>query len=325
MERAQKLLLDATSGLELLEEVTRHYAPADAGAADLHPTLRRLLPTHAVPRAEAQGAASSAASAAAGRGYDYVLELHSRSGAGKTHLIYLLCIDALLAGHSVIIIDADGKFDCSRLLHLLRQAVAVRGGVNGGGNDALRGGDEALRLLDYVHILQPQSAAAAIRMLDRLPDVLAGAATDSDYALEDLVIDARPPSSLGGRRLALLAIDSISAFHWHDPGQTLSLHAAHSRACGRLATTGVCTSWDVGYTYLALPKATSTRLAVERKEVLQFTQGITQAYATADARQEVLARGIFYVKPASSTAEQARDTGRSRAVFAITPDSVAAV
>ena len=277
MQRAQKLLLDASPGLDLLEDAVRHYSkPA------LYAPLRRLLPSSTITSID---------------GYDHILELHGKAGAGKTHLLYLLCINALVDGKSVVVVDADGKFDCARLLHLLEKRIE---GV----------ASDALYLLDFVQVLQPQSAREVVEVLERLPVAL----SMDGLADDDLnTIDGLSDMGFKSRAIGLLALDSISAFHWHDPAMTLPIHTAMSKACCRLAVQGICTSWDVAYTYLALPKSTSARLLVERKEVLQFAQGITQAYATADARQEVLARGTIYVKSAD---------GGKRTVFAIKPDGV---
>jgi hypothetical protein len=188
-----------------------------------------------------------------------IIELHGRSGSGKTHLLYMLAIEAILAGKGVVVFDAEGTWDLLRFVHLLQQHV-----------DAF----EARSLLDNLLIYQPVSLAEML--------------TDAKDLTRTLTVHMREMT------IQSILVDSISSFYWQAKSQLPSVIEALRDAASMLHAALIMTNWHIGWRHLTIPQ--SVRLHIERKEVLQFTQGVEQALITAEARAEVLNRGLFYIK-----------------------------
>lgn len=203
--------------------------------------------------------------------YDQSLELHGLSGSGKTHLLYLLTIEAVLAGRAVIVFDTDLKWDNSRLLHLITARLTDGEGVG------IFGAVDYSHLLDLVYIFQPQSAAS----------FRADAESIVQLCLHEL----------HDKAVRYVLVDSLSSFHWQalatQETSNVDIYLALQKAAEQISALLVYTTWDIGFNYINMPR--STRLLVDRKYVLQFTQGLEQAVETRDARMEVLKRGIFYL------------------------------
>lgn len=245
MFRAKVLLDHPDSCLDLLSSVRRLFP------ARLDNPIKTLLP----------GGAGQ---------YDQAVELHGAVGAGKTHLLYLLAIEAVLAGKSVIVYDTDYKWDNSRLLHLLGLKIDQS-------DSEVTKQCSSQDLLDQIYIYQPQSAKAF------LSDV---------QSTFDLCTE-----SIRERAVRYLMVDSMSAFHWQytvaRDTSILEIFNGLRKVAEQISAILVYTTWDLGFNYIVLPH--TTRLAVNKKQVLQFTQGLDQAFETKDARSEVLNRGISYV------------------------------
>lgn len=129
-----------------------------------------------------------------------VLEINSpASGDGKSHLLLLLIAIAIIPvthGGSqacVALFDLSGTFSASRLSTQLRACF----------NNSQVAEDDGVReeliasCLDHVHVFKPQSLASCIATLEHLPEHM---------------LHSMHPSR--GRRLALIALDSASAFYW---------------------------------------------------------------------------------------------------------------
>lgn len=220
-------------------------------------------------------------------GYDSSIELHGAVGSGKTHLLYILVIEAILVGKAVIVFDTDLKWDNTRLLDLLQAKMTE--------DPVLVERDlDALHLLDSVIIYQPQSSKAF------LEDV--GEAYN--FCLQELQ----------NQSVRYLLVDSMSAFHWQytvaRETPVVEVYNALRQLAIQISASLVYSTWDLGFNYIALPH--STRLAVNKKQVLQFTQGLEQAFETKEARMEVLSRGISYLTS---------QTSRQRVAFRVQKDS----
>ncbi|ORY83892.1 P-loop containing nucleoside triphosphate hydrolase protein [Protomyces lactucae-debilis] len=190
-----------------------------------------------------------------------IVELRGRSGSGKTHLLYMLAIEALVGGTGVVYFDAEGTFDILRFSHLLRQHVdpfAADG------------------VLKNLVVFQPQSASEMLANAKSLRQSIA-------------VLQRDVP-------VRLILVDSISSFFWQAKTLLPVIVEALRDVAKAVHATVFITNWQIGWQHFSVAKA--VRLEVEKKEVLQFTQGIEQALNTADARAEVLARGLSYIKNA---------------------------
>lgn len=250
MLRARALLDQTDSCLALLSS-TRQLCHAT-----IETPIKRLLPDPA-------------------GGYGDAIELHGTVGSGKTHILYLLVIEAVLAGKSVIVFDTDLKWDTSRLLHLLNTKTSER-------HSTVHTEIESLDLLDLVYIYQPQSAKGF------LVDV------QDTFKLCSEVIQ--------NHAVRYIMVDSMSAFHWQytvaRDTSMIEVFKALRKLAEQVSAILVYSTWDLGFNYMTFPH--STRLAVNRKQVLQFTQGLDQAFETKEARMEVLNRGISYVTSVAS-------------------------
>ena len=237
------------------------------------------------------------------------IEFHGLSGSGKTHLLYILAIEAVLAGKAVVVYDTDYKWDNNRLLHLIDCKLARSMGTANYTDIGLSSGSTSNKhFLDLIHVYQPQSAAAFLEDIE------------STWTMATEKFRDRP--------VRYLLVDGISAYYWQsiaDPRRdaetdkpsklnwTQACMEELKRCSTRLLSQLVYTNWDLGWPHLTFPG--TIRLTVQKKEVLQFTQGLEQAVLTKDARQEVLDRGIFYVRS---------DEGR-RVAFYVRPEACSAV
>ncbi|KAI0257603.1 hypothetical protein BJV78DRAFT_1278098 [Lactifluus subvellereus] len=126
-----------------------------------------------------------------------ILELLGPSGSGKSHLLYYLicsCILPLRFGgwnKVSVVFDTDGTFDIHRLQTLLRGRLK-----HNFPSDEHSTGQIISVALRNVHIFRPNSSS----------QLAAGLANLSTYHMSNL------PTS----EIALLAIDSVSAFYWLD-------------------------------------------------------------------------------------------------------------
>lgn len=126
-----------------------------------------------------------------------VIEIQGPSGSGKTHLLYYLICSCILPTHFggwnkvSIIFDTDGSFDVHRLRALLQNRLTQYFPSH---NDST--GQIISVALRNVHLFQPTSSSQLAAGLANLP--------------------AYHISNLPTAEIALLAIDSISAFHWLD-------------------------------------------------------------------------------------------------------------
>ncbi|BFZ54498.1 hypothetical protein PYCC9005_001535 [Savitreella phatthalungensis] len=259
MERSLALLENSEDGDELLQRCYTKYTKPSTHI-HLRPLLRKL--------SHAAGGGDNDAEARRDDAHK-IIELHGKVGAGKTHLLYMLCMKAVVEGKAVVVIDTEIKFDFGRLLSLL---------------EARLDGASGKHYLDQILVIMPQTSALCLAALQSLPERLA-------REMPDAIV-------------AYTLVDSISAYHWNDNTSTGTLLKALHAACLKIGSAkGVVTSWDTGYTYMSLDQNLSTKLLVERKHVLPFQQGLAQAYSTAEARMDVIRRGTFYVK---TTDEQRR-------------------
>lgn len=193
------------------------------------------------------------------------LHIHGRSGSGKTHVLYYLVIEAILCRRAVIVFDNDLKWDNARLFDLLRQRIPDK---------------EALDHLDQVIVHQPSSL---LEFQTQVGDLNGGQV--SDYAVRYVVID------------------TMSAFHWQSVANKTTMsnvYTALKRKCQEIGALLVYTTWDLGFPYMTLPGNT-VRLNMQRKYVLQFTQGLEHALETKEHRMEVLNRGICYMTSENSS------------------------
>ncbi|KAF2435724.1 hypothetical protein EJ08DRAFT_656091 [Tothia fuscella] len=135
-----------------------------------------------------------------------VIELCSaESGVGKTHLLYMITIlailpsiyhDVILEGpeSTVIIIDTEGRFSIERLAQIMENYITE---VNG----ELPNLEELVaQSLDHVHIFRPQTMAAMTAILFSLPKYL---------------FDTQARESTR-RPLHSVIVDSASTFYWQN-------------------------------------------------------------------------------------------------------------
>ncbi|KAI0271338.1 hypothetical protein BC834DRAFT_790240, partial [Gloeopeniophorella convolvens] len=136
-----------------------------------------------------------------------ILGIHGPSGSGKTHLLYYLICSCILPLHIggwnkvAVVFDADATFDINRLQTILRRRLAQQVPLDSTSGRLI---PSALR---NVHIYRPKSSL----------QLASGIANLSSHHASNL------PTS----EIALIAIDSLSAFHWSDRFMAEQLHAAH--------------------------------------------------------------------------------------------------
>jgi hypothetical protein len=135
-----------------------------------------------------------------------VIELCSEeSSTGKTHLLYLITILAILpplyhevdlAGKesAVIVIDTEGRFDVERLVELMEHHIIGRYTETPDREDLIS------RSLEHVHVFRPQSMAAMTAILSNLPNYLFNHQAHQSTR----------------RPLHSIMIDSASTFYWQN-------------------------------------------------------------------------------------------------------------
>lgn len=267
MYRARTLLESPDSCTDLLSTLRGQHAPP----VDL--PIQSLLP---------QG----------GIGSDQAIEFHGLGGSGKTHILYMLAIEAVLAGGAVVVFDTDYHWDSGRLLHLLIHRLPEH-------KDGQEGQDYsrenvATDLLDLIYVYQPQS--------------LTGFLEDTAQLRELCMRD------LQNHSVRYVLVDSFSAFHWQSLAtkkpSTLDVFNALRTVTAQVSALLVYTTWDLGFGYMSFPH--TVRLQVSKKYVLQFTQGLAQAMETKGHRMDVVNRGICYISS---------ETHARRETFTITADA----
>ncbi|KAK3679084.1 hypothetical protein LTR78_001537 [Recurvomyces mirabilis] len=172
-----------------------------------------------------------------------IIELTSTApGGGKTHLLYYLTAIAALPSNlggldsCAVIFDTDNAFCVPRLAQQIELLARNKiPDISSENLDAL-----LLEALKHVHIFYPQSLASLTDTLTALPDYLLDKSRHYSFS----------------RRVAFLALDSASAFHW-------PARAAEETAALLAKTNATTTSSELsepGYTQLtaALRTATST-------------------------------------------------------------------
>ena len=158
-----------------------------------------------------------------------VAEIQGPSGSGKSHLVYHLVSTCVLPpqhqtghlggwGRVAIVFDCDGAYDLRRFRELLEFRVASS--LRSENFDEQRIGTHAFQQLiddslSRLHILRPDSSIQLAASLLHLPELLA----------------TKP--SLRHAEMALLVVDSVSAFYWPD-----RLTAEQLRQGGRLYAPG---------------------------------------------------------------------------------------
>lgn len=135
-----------------------------------------------------------------------VVELCSEeSGAGKTHLLYLITIIAILPSihrdvdlngkeSAVVIIDTEGRFNVGRLVELMHHYILEKMA------DALDTDDLINRSLEHVHVFRPQSMATMIATVSTLPTYLFNHQAHRSTS----------------RPLHSIMIDNASTFYWQN-------------------------------------------------------------------------------------------------------------
>ncbi|VDB99779.1 unnamed protein product [Peniophora sp. CBMAI 1063] len=170
---------------QLLNEVRAKTAPfGNTGASALDDLLRRT---------------SDSGSPLSCLGRGHVLEIQGGPASGKTHLLYQLVSTCVLPVNSggwnkaAIVYDADQTFDIKRLYQLMRRRVERQSRSQRDDIDAHAVVMTALRNLRLFPVASTIQLAASISSLPT-------------YHAQYL------PTS----EIALLAIDSMSAFYWQD-------------------------------------------------------------------------------------------------------------
>jgi hypothetical protein len=175
-----------------------------------------------------------------------VVEITGRSCSGKTHLLYHIAAMGVLpravGGQeaAVVVLDADGRFDVSRLAQIMRSHIqdstllrsarddpttsvtAATAATSGSaswdpGTSETRQCDAADALirasLVHVHVFRPQSAASLLATVESIPAYLlaqpSGKTTRPAMPLP-------PQHYSANRRLHAILLDSASAFYWQD-------------------------------------------------------------------------------------------------------------
>jgi len=125
------------------------------------------------------------------------------SGAGKTHLLYLITAIAVLPrfhhdvdlngkNSAVIILDTEGRFETQRLAHIMRQYIAEK-------DSTLEDVEElTYSSLKHIHIFQPQTMVSLLATLT---------------SLDKYIFDSKAHQS-SQRPLHSIIIDNASTFYW---------------------------------------------------------------------------------------------------------------
>lgn len=170
-----------------------------------------------VPRpGTAQGQGQTANPRLANRSEPVVEISSSQSAAGKSQLLYYLTAVAILPSRlgdirlggrdaAVVFIDADGRFDASRLLTVARRIVQQKmkpQTMDREGELKLHDDIENLLIdsLQHVHAFRPQSSTSLLATL---------------HSLEPYLFNL-PRHLSSNRHLHAILIDSMTAFFWQD-------------------------------------------------------------------------------------------------------------
>jgi DNA-repair protein XRCC2 len=214
----------------------------------------------------------------------------------------------------IVIIDTDGRFSVSRLaaqIQLLLRKDQLSELEGNWIDETIR--EEIVSALKYVHIFRPQSLASTIATIDSLPTYLFDQTRHYSFDHE----------------IALIALDSASAFYWQDRSETeddaflakttTSTTAGQTSAYFQLATAlksatktfdcpAIFTSWYLGpqqrqgdgaiqrsFRPQIPPLQANLRLVVHRLLVRKFPPGLSLEGALREAavRQKAVEEGKF--------------------------------
>jgi len=287
-----------------------------------------------------------------------VIEITSgTTGSGKTHLLYYLTAAAVLptgrtatthgGGGTVVVLDADGRFDVARLAQVIKTLLLKHQA------DAQFLGEAVMNALRHVHIFRPQSLQSLVETVQRLPNYL---------------LSPTAGHSSSERSLDLLLLDSASAFFWQEkmteesarfdgdanainhPRSTdskFSQLVGHLRAVqSQFECSVIATNWglspapnqSMGSSFKSfMPPVwqsyVTLRLILERNSVTKFpaTMSVEQAVRDAPARQAAVDEGKFTARVEVWGDEQWRDLvkrkmkgmeGNMCFAFSVTEDGV---
>ena len=276
-------------------ELSEHRRESAAAGASIHTTANSLKRRH------------------------IVMELtSSTTGAGKTHLMYLIVCMAILplqwAGRKlvgsdslVVVLDSDGRFNIIRLAEVIKSYVCRCEKLDKDELEDITHDDAAIdtfveECLKHVHIFRPQSLSSVAESLGGLKQYLLN--LEAHYS--------------GRRQLHSVIVDSLSAFYWQQraleentdpststsPLQSISKHLRSLQQqfnCSIIFTNTLPGSRArrerTGY-ISAIPGLIPTiQLAVTRKPVPLFPpmMSVTEAETDRRARQSAVEKGIFRV------------------------------
>ncbi|TFK76994.1 hypothetical protein BDN72DRAFT_890780 [Pluteus cervinus] len=134
-----------------------------------------------------------------------IVEIQGPHTSGKSHLVYLLAITCILPpshldvifdgwGHSAVVMDTDGSFSIARFAHLLRQHIDRLFPNTYSREQVMQ--EIFTASLTRLHVFWPNSTSQLAATICHLPAHLA--------------------SKYPGQEIGMIAIDSMSAFHWQD-------------------------------------------------------------------------------------------------------------
>ncbi|KAL1720892.1 P-loop containing nucleoside triphosphate hydrolase protein [Schizophyllum commune] len=139
-----------------------------------------------------------------------VMEIQGPPACGKTHMLYSLLANCIIPtelggwGKAAVLCDTDGTFDPLRFRQVLVNRLLPR---YSGAADAT---DKLLRAsLQRLHVFRPS--------------------TSNQLAITLAYLPAYHSSKLPNDEIGILAIDSLSAFHWSDRFTVEQLRAASER------------------------------------------------------------------------------------------------
>lgn len=118
-----------------------------------------------------------------------MIEIQGPASSGKTHLLYHILLSFLVPDTQIaaVVYDTDAAFDIQRFRHLLLSRLP---------SSALDPQECVRRALARLHLFRPTSLVQLAASIANLP--------------------AYHASHMPNQEIALLAIDSVSTFHWAD-------------------------------------------------------------------------------------------------------------
>ena len=123
-----------------------------------------------------------------------MIEIQGPASSGKTHLLYHLLLSVLVPSQrpeiAVVVYDTDAAFDIQRFRHLLLSRISRLPSSTLDPHECVQ------RALARLHLFRPTSFAQLAASIANLP--------------------AYHSSHMPNQEIAVLAIDSISAFYWAD-------------------------------------------------------------------------------------------------------------